>query len=216
LDGLTPTHPSASVTDTRKAKLGGDQGQLYLAFLRTNEKVTISEDILVPVDGYAGAGARFLEKETMSQLQQAQRREHAGANADVEHARLPLLSGLKLLNASFDGLTVLHVAILIVEHAQEVFGEPVLGRAVRSAALRGAHDALAGSRSMGNSTPLKPTAKKARGGRDAIITLAMSVVTNFLFLFFPDTLTGNDNDTHNQNHKIIKRERRNRFVARAL
>jgi hypothetical protein len=74
LDGLTPTHPSASVTDTRKAKLGGDQGQLYLAFLRTNEKVTISEDILVPVDGYAGAGARFLERETMSQLQQAQRR----------------------------------------------------------------------------------------------------------------------------------------------
>ena len=62
------------MTDTRKAKLGGDQGQLYFEFLRTNEKVTISEDILVPVDGYAGAGARFLEKETMSQLQQAQRR----------------------------------------------------------------------------------------------------------------------------------------------
>ena len=62
------------MTDTRKAKLGGDQGQLYLEFLRTNEKVTISEDILVPVDGYAGAGARFLEQDTMSQLQQAQRR----------------------------------------------------------------------------------------------------------------------------------------------
>jgi hypothetical protein len=62
------------VTDSRKVKLGGDQGQLYLEFLRTNEKVTISEDILVPVDGYAGTGARFLEREAASQLSQAQRR----------------------------------------------------------------------------------------------------------------------------------------------
>ena len=93
-------------------------------------------------------------------VQQAQRREHAGANADVEHARLPLLFGLKLLYAFFDSLTVLHVAIFIVEHAQEVFGEPVLGRVVRPAALRRTHDALACSRSMNRSTPL--TDREAR------------------------------------------------------
>ena len=59
-------------------------------------------------------------------MNHAQRRKHARTDADVEHARLASLLGDELGDAPTDGLTILLVAVLVVEHGEEVLGEAIL------------------------------------------------------------------------------------------
>ena len=72
-------------------------------------------------------------RHVFSAVLEAQRREHARADADVEHARRSLLGCGKLLDASLDGAPILEVAIGVVQHAEKIFCEAALRRVVRHA-----------------------------------------------------------------------------------
>jgi len=67
-----------------------EQGQLFIEFVKSQHQVNVSEELLLPRDGYAGAAASHFDREAGRQLQQSQRRVnqlHRQVSQQLSHIR---------------------------------------------------------------------------------------------------------------------------------